>query len=445
LTALARRAQPSSPRRPAASSIWFWATAGVLFLLITASAAPAPLYRVYQEQWRFSDTTLTAVFAVYVLTLLATLLVAGSLSDYVGRRPVIAAGLLLEIATCLLFVSARGVDALFLARAVQGAAVGLTTGALSAALLDIRPRGELAPLVASTSSTAGLAFGALATSLLVQYGPAPTRLSWWLLLAGFAAGLVVVAAMPESGALRPGALASLRPRVYVPKQARAAFAVAVPCIMGSWALGGFYLSLGPSLVAEQLKTTNLFWGGLSICLLCGTGAAVSVARRGQASRRMMLEGCAALVAGGAISIVAIESRSPAALLAGTAVAGVGFGPVFVGAFRMVVAFAPADDRAGLVAAIFTVAYVGFGGPALAAGFATNSYGLRHTALVYLTVVVALSGVAAVSLLVRRRTLNAAHGAGDGASPPAAPCTRAHCSPIAEADAATSGGSATFRS
>ena len=45
----------------------FWLVAGVLFLLLFASAAASPLYSVYQAQWRFSATTLTAVFAVYVL------------------------------------------------------------------------------------------------------------------------------------------------------------------------------------------------------------------------------------------------------------------------------------------------------------------------------------------------------------------------------------------
>jgi hypothetical protein len=39
--------------------------AGVLFLLLFASAAASPLYGVYQAQWRFSATTLTAVFGVY--------------------------------------------------------------------------------------------------------------------------------------------------------------------------------------------------------------------------------------------------------------------------------------------------------------------------------------------------------------------------------------------
>jgi MFS family permease len=175
----------------ATSRAWFWAIGAMLFLFIAASAAPAPLYRVHQEEWGFSATTLTAFFAVYVVTLLATLLFLGSLSDHVGRRPIMAAGLFLEAAACLVFVFAGGVEALFVARGVQGLAVGLAAGALNAALLDMRRGGELAPLIASTSPNAGLGFGAVATSVLVQYGPAPTQLAWWLFLAGFVASLGV--------------------------------------------------------------------------------------------------------------------------------------------------------------------------------------------------------------------------------------------------------------
>jgi MFS family permease len=122
-------------------------------------------------------------------------------------------------------------------------------------------------------------------------------------------------------------------------------------------------------------------------------------------------------------------------LVGTFIAGVGFGPVSVGAFRTVLTLAPADDRAGLVATISTVQYVAFGGPALAAGFATSSYGLRSTALVYCAAVVALAGGAAVSLLARRRRLERPVDTA-ATCPPAAPCTPAHGSLRDEVKAVT---------
>ena len=183
----------------------------MLVLFLAASAAPTPLYRVYQARWGFSATTLTAVFAVYVVFLLMTVLIFGSLSDHVERRPVMITALAVDTAACILFLLAPGVGALFAGRALQGVAVGLTATALGGALLDLRPAGSLAPLVTNNGGTVGLALGALGTSVLVQYGPVPTTLVWWLLLGAFLAAIVLAAATPEPGTVRPGALASLRP------------------------------------------------------------------------------------------------------------------------------------------------------------------------------------------------------------------------------------------
>ena len=187
----------------------------------------------------------------FVLFVLITLLLFGSLSDHVGRRRVIAVGVALEAPACVLFLLAGGVGPLFAARALQGAAVGLTTGAVGAEGLDLRPTGGLAPLVSSLTATAGLAAGALIASALVQYGPAPTHLVWWLLLAAFVIGIPTVLKIPETGTMRPGALKSLRPDIAVPREARGAVRRGRPLPYRSVGLGSFYLSLGPSL-PEQL-------------------------------------------------------------------------------------------------------------------------------------------------------------------------------------------------
>lgn len=60
------------------------------------------------------------------------------------------------------------------------------------------------------------------------------------------------------------------------------------------------------------------------------------------------------------------SLTAADFLAGTAVAGAGFGLGFCGAFRMMIALATPSQSAGLVTAIFTVAYPSDGNPATTA-------------------------------------------------------------------------------
>ena len=395
----------------------------MLVLFLAASAAPTPLYRVYQARWGFSATTLTAVFAVYVVFLLMTVLILGSLSDHVGRRPVIITALAVDSAACILFLLAHGVGALFAARALQGVAVGLAATALGAALLDLRPAGSLAPLVTSNAGTVGLALGALGTSVLVQYGPVPTTLVWWLLLGVLLAAIVLIAVMPEPGTVRPGALASLKPDVSVPRPARATFARAVPCLVAVWALGGFYLSLGPSLAAQLSGSRNLLWGGVITFLLTGLGAVTASVFRNSAPIAVMLGGCLGLFGGAAVTIAAIVTSTPALLLLGTVLAGLGFGPGNLGAYRVIMARAAASNRAGMIAAVSIVNYLAFGLPALLAGVATTHFGLHDTALVYSAGIALLAAAAAGGVLFESRArTRAPQAATPPPEPPPGPCT-----------------------
>jgi hypothetical protein len=341
------------------------------------------------------------VFAVYVLVLLVTLLVFGSVSDYLGRLPVIITALVFSAAACVVFLAAHDVGALFAARALQGVATGLASGPTGAALIDLQPPGsQRAPLVTSVFSTLGLALGSLITSALVQYAPAPTHLIWWAMLAVSVVAIVVVLAIAEPGARRPGVLASLRPRVVVPRQARGTFAGVLPSLVAIWALGGLFLSLGPSLAVEATGSPNLLSGGVVIFLLFGAAAGAAYALRNISSRAALLAGCLILLAGMGLTFAAVATTTPAAFFAGTAVAGIGFGLVYLGSFRTITALATPSQRGGLVAAIYLAGYLAFSIPALAAGVATTKFGLHATALVYAAALAALAATAAGILLVR---------------------------------------------
>ena len=320
---------------------------------------------------------------------------------------------------------------MFGARALQGLAAGLITGAAAAALHDLRPHGRAATLLSSVAPTGGQALGAVAASVLAQYAPAPSRLIWWLLLGVFGASLLAVLSIREPGTRRPHALASLRPRVSVPRPARGAFATALPCLVGLWALGGFYLSLGPSLAAQLLHSRNLLWGGMLIFMLSGLGAAASGALAKVGPARVMLAGCLAVTAGALVTFAAIETSTPWVLFLGTAIAGLGFGPGFLGAYRSTatVPMVTPGQRAGLITAIYIVSYVATAVPAVIGGITTSLYGLHDTALVYSVAVGVLTATAAVILLARRTTQPAApeHAAPCPEPPPGA-CTVPPCPP-----------------
>ena len=280
----------------------------------------------------------------------------------------------------------------------------------------------------SAAPTLGLAAGALGTSALVQYGPAPTHLIYWLLLAALILAAFAMLAIPEPGTRRAGALASLRPRAGVPRQARAMFAIALPSLIALWALGGLYLSLGPSLAAQLLSSHNLLWGGLVIFLLTGTGAIASILLRGATPANAMLAGCLTLLAGVGITLSGIATSTAALFLIGTAVAGFGFGVAFLGAFRTLSALASADERAALIATIYIVSYLAFSVPVVIAGIAASSAGLHDTSIVYAAVLAALVAAASVSLLIRRRSAHRATRTRtrQGLDLPPGPCTVPPC-------------------
>src|SRR5690349_18171829 len=81
-------------RLPARAAFYLQASIVVAFL--AASSAPTPLYGVYEQAWGFSPVTVTAVFGIYAIAVLVALLTFGSLSDHVGRKPVLLAGLALQ-------------------------------------------------------------------------------------------------------------------------------------------------------------------------------------------------------------------------------------------------------------------------------------------------------------------------------------------------------------
>jgi MFS family permease len=387
----------------------FWTLGATLVFLLFASSAPSPLYVIYQQKWDFSAITLTSVFAVYVVALLAALLFTGSLSDRVGRRPTLVLALLIQAAGMGLFALANGVEALFAARIVQGLATGVATGAISAALIDLQPHGRphLGALVSSAAPPIGLASGALGSGLLAEYGPDPLGLIFWLLLGVFVVGILAVLAMPETVASRGGWLGALRPRIGVPHASRSTFLTAGPVLVATWALGGLYLSLGPSLAVSLLHTTSHVTGALVIVALAATGALISILSRGHLPQHTMIAGALLLATGVGITLVGLNEQSTAVFFAGSVVAGSGFGAGFSGAFKSIMMTAPPTARAGLVAAMFVLAYLAFSLPAIAAGIAATHEGLLHTTNVYGAVVAVLALWATGATLLRHRRASAA--------------------------------------
>ena len=387
-------------------AIAFAATAGILVLFAAAASAPTPLYVVYQKEWGFPTSTLTIVFAVYVFALIGSLLVLGGLSDHVGRRPVLAAAIALEGAAFVLFFIAGGVTVLVIARIFQGIATGAAFSTLGATLVDLNPPHApgRAGLVNSVAPISGLAVGAIGCGALVQLGPAPTHLVFAVLLAGAVIAGVAVGRMPETSARRAGAIASLKPILGIPARLRADVLALVPIIIASWALGGLYLSLGPSVAASLFGLSNHLIGGFVVTLLCGAGAATAFVLRSRPTSRILGISAITLSAGTALTLAGVEVHTVALAGIGTVVAGVGFGASALASFGTLARIASPGERSELFAFALVIAYLAFSLPAVAAGYAATSVGLHSTTVIYSLGVIAFGLIALAAQRMRASRL-----------------------------------------
>jgi MFS family permease len=400
-------ARSSGIKRPLISRrVSFWVVSLATGTLLAASAAPSPLYPVYQNEFKFSDILLTIIFAVYVFALVVSLLTVGRISDYLGRRGVLAFALALEISAMAMFAAADGVSWLLWARVVQGLATGTALGALSAYLLDLQPGADtqLGSLVNSVSSTTGLGLGAILTGILVEVAPQPTRLVFVVFLALFAVLFLTTVALPETVSRVPGAASALQPRIAVPVRARRAFVGATPTIVATWSLGGLVLSLGGSLLGSVFGQLNHAVIGLVIGIFSLSGAISTVLVRKLSPASMVQLSGAVLVIGTSLFVVALWWPSFTLFVVASVVAGAGFGPGFLGSLRAVSRLADPHERAALLSAVFVVSYLAFSVPAVIAGVLITHIGLRNTAFWYsgFVVVVALVAVFLETVLRSRQ-------------------------------------------
>lgn len=370
--------------------------------MMVGASAPSPFYPVLAAEIGFGSVVISAVFAVYAVALLLALLSAGSLSDHIGRRPVAIAGFLVLATSMVLFWHADTVATLMLARVLQGAASGVLIATLSAAALDLAPKGtaRTAALWNALSPGIGLGLGAILAGIVLDVTGEP-------LLDVFAPLTVIYVALaalfflaPETAPLREGAWASLRFRLSVPVAVRGDFWRGAPAVIAGWATGGLFLSLGATIVHNELGGEAHSWQGLSVGMLAGVGAITAFLMRHRSPRTSVIFGTTALATGTALSLVALSAGSLPFYLAATAITGMGFGTAFSGVVASLAPRIPASERADTFAVIYVLAYSAFGVPAVVAGMLVTPLGLEAVCVGYGAVVIVLAVIALV-LRVRR--------------------------------------------
>jgi predicted MFS family arabinose efflux permease len=372
-----------------------------------AAGAPTPLLVFFEHRWGFHAAALTIAFAIYCFGLLLALLVFGSLSDYIGRRPVLIGALLVQFVAMLMFFFASGIGWLIAARAVQGIATGAAFSAFTAALVELAParHKELGAIIGSAAPTAGLALGALLTGAAVQFTASPAKLVFAILGVVTALGIGVAAVWVESFDRRPGARHALRPELSVPRGARREFAAAVPLQVAAWMQGGLFMGLMPTIIRTLFDIDSGLLNGATAALFPATATVTGLFVGRALPRSAARLGGAATAAGAALVILAVATSALGLLLFGALVGGFGFGASYSGSLRSITPGVGPHQLAGVFAALFSVAYVAFGLPVIIAGQLVPRAGLLATVIGYGVVAAA----AATAGLIASTTTTASGG------------------------------------
>jgi predicted MFS family arabinose efflux permease len=357
---------------PARYGAGFWLITFVFVTGMAFSTVPTPLYQVRDG---FSTFTITIVFAVYTVGVLASLLLAGHLSDLVGRRKVLLAALALELAAAVLFMAVPPLPVLIVARLTTGLGVGMLAPTATAHLQELhhayRPGAspQRFEIVSTAANIGGLGLGPLIAGVLAQYLDAPLRLPYLVFGVLLLISVGAVALTPETVEDRAATPAYRPLRLSVGQSDTAGYVGAAAAGVASFAVFGLFTSLAPWFVGGTLHNTSHALAGLIVFAVFSAAAAAQLlSSRLDASVRGST-GLLAQAAGLALLAVGMHAVSLSLFLIGGIIASMGAGILFKSAVGAVAAIAGAATRAEALASLFLISYLGMALPALGVGVA----------------------------------------------------------------------------
>ncbi|KGD72805.1 hypothetical protein HA49_11290 [Tatumella morbirosei] len=345
----------------------FWTSTAVVAHTLWTSAAPAMIYPLYATQWKLSMTVLAIIFGLYPLSVVLTMLLSAGLSDKLGRKRVMLAGLFSSAAGVLMFAVAGDVATLMAGRILMGIGVGLSAGPSAAALVDYAGEGGSARSSSVTlgAQSVGFAGALLLAGALVTWAPAPTRLSFYVLFALLLVLFLLCLLIPSD---RPsGVTRRLLARPQIPPYLRRNFAHAALAMMGAYTHGVLISSLGAQVARNLIGSPSAWINSLALALFPVTlGLAGGLVRKIEA-RQAIVMGSVLSVAGMVSLCVSVSAHSLAYFVGASLVSGAGYAAMTFGGLAMIARETRPEDRGNAMSMVFVFAYLFTGGLAIALG------------------------------------------------------------------------------
>jgi MFS family permease len=366
------------------------------------ATVPTPLYVIYQREQGFSAFMITVIFAAYALGVVVSLLLAGHLSDKVGRRRMAAVAVVLNVLSALVFIVWAALPGLLVGRLLSGLGIGLLTATATAHLAELhrsaRPGAgqRRAEVVSTAANIGGLGLGPLVSGLLAEYAPQPLVTPYVAFAVVLVVGALLLATVPETVRPSVGGWTYRPQRIAVPDAERARFGAAFLLGFVGFAMFGFFTSLAPQFVSGQLGIHSFVVSGALAFAVFAASAVAQIFSARLSPRKQEAVGVVLIGTGLALIVVAIILTALLALIAGGVLAGAGVGVTFKFAVGSVMRIAPEESKGESLAGLFLGGYFGMSVPVMLLGLVLQILPLTTSAVLFGAVMVLLLGVAAAA-------------------------------------------------
>jgi MFS family permease len=399
--------------RTAHTSLAFIAIASAFAINMAGTTLPTAVYHAYQRAYGYKPAVITAIYAIYSLGVLGTLLVAGNWSDQLGRKRMLMCGLAISGASALVFIASSSIPCLMAARVLSGVSAGIFAGTATVAIIESAParRRNAATLAATASNMLGLGSGPVLGGILVQWLPAPTRIPYAVHLGLICIAAFLIGKIPET--VNVPAQPRLRVQhISLPREVRGPFMSAALAGFSGFVVVGFFAAVSPQLMRIAFGFHSDLATGFVVFLLFAASALGQALQGRLVPSWRLPAGCICLIAGLLMVAASVVIHSSGTLVAGAVLAGLGQGASFRAGLGDITSRSPPHTRAGVTSAYFVALYVALSLPVVGLGIVEQLYDIQRAALLFSMCTIVLVMIS-LCLLLRFRTAQESGAASTG--------------------------------
>lgn len=359
----------------------------VFLINMLGTTLPTAIYPIYQAHEHITSLTITLIFATYALGVISALLIMGSWSDQLGRKPMLFLGLLFSIISALCFAFGDALSFWFIARLFSGFSAGLYASTATVMILELAPKhwSKVATLIASGANILGLGLGPIVGGIIIETLPSPEMMPYLIhLILTLFAGLVLYF-IPESRKKASQIKLKVQ-KLSLPHEVKSIFVPVTIAGFSGFMVMGFYSSMIPSILNHIFEIHHAIQIGLTIFILFIASVIGQVSEPFIPKQKREFVGCYTLLLGLIPFFFCIALQSFTLLCIATALCGWGQGLSFRSCLANLAQHSPDAYKASITSSFFVIIYLGMSTPVIGMGILNQFVTLKTATFSYLLAV-----------------------------------------------------------